>query len=104
MLVGGGQGKRILREAFHGDLPEEIFGRRKQGFAVPIGAWFRGDLRGPLTELLGAADSFAKAYFAPGPVERLLAEHQGGGRDHTHRLFSLLMLELWWREAGATVE
>lgn len=34
-----GSGKYILKEAFRGMLPEEIFTRSKQGFEVPLNAW-----------------------------------------------------------------
>ncbi len=43
-LLKGGP-KRMLREAFADDLPAWVFKRKKMGFAVPIGAWVRGDLR-----------------------------------------------------------
>ena len=33
-------------------------------------------------------------------VERIWREHQSGAKDHRHRLWSLLMLELWFRECA----
>ena len=93
-LLRGGP-KRMLREAFSTDLPEWVFRRRKMGFAVPIGDWFRGELREMLHDHLFAADSFASGHFAPWVVERLVSEHSAG-RDHSQRLYALLMLELWW--------
>ena len=37
-------------------------------------------------------------------IARLWREHRSGRRDHRHRLWSLVMLELWFREFldGAT--
>jgi len=99
--MGAGRAKLMLKLAFHGELPEEIGRRRKQGFAVPIGEWFRGNLRAPLHDFLTSSDSFSQAHLHHPTIDRLLAEHQSGQRDHTHRLFSLLMLEIWWRQAGA---
>ena len=104
MLIRGGKGKWILRQAFWDVLPREILVRGKKGFAVPMGAWFRGDLRGAVEGLLRASGSFSRQYFDGPMVERMLAEHQSRRRDHTHRLFTLLMLEVWWREAGAVLE
>ena len=76
------------------------------GFGVPMGDWFRGPLRQELTDALFAADSFTTLHLTKQVAERLVAEHVSGRRDHTHRLFSLLMLELWWRGPGkgATLE
>ncbi|MEA2735811.1 MAG: hypothetical protein QOE14_2262, partial [Humisphaera sp.] len=89
--------KLILRDAFQNDLPPAVFKRRKMGFAVPIGEWFRGELRALLHDSLSAADSFAAAHFDRTTVFRLLAEHDTKQADHSQRLYALLMLELWWR-------
>jgi len=94
------QRKRLLKEAFAGDLPPFVFRRKKMGFAVPIGRWFRGSLRSLLHDALMASDSFASSHFKMSEVERLIAEHQRG-RDQSQRLYALLMLELWWRSAHA---
>jgi asparagine synthase (glutamine-hydrolysing) len=103
-LMAGGVGKRVLREAFRAELPQRVFGRGKQGFGVPIGAWFRGNLRAAVTELLVGSGSFARQHLRPAVVERLLMEHQMRQRDHTHRLFALVMLEIFWREFSPSLE
>jgi asparagine synthase (glutamine-hydrolysing) len=95
-LLKGGP-KRMLREAFAGELPEFVFRRRKMGFAVPIGEWFRSSLRGMLHDHLFAADSFAAGHFNVDVVRRLVREHEEERVDHSQRLYALLMLELWWR-------
>lgn len=95
-LLGGGA-KRMLREAFAADLPAWVFRRKKMGFAVPIGQWFRGELREMLHDHLFAKNSFASEHFAPWIIERLVNEHERGRADHFQRLYALLMLELWWK-------
>ncbi len=95
-LLKGGP-KRMLREAFAKDLPDFVFKRAKMGFAVPIGEWFRGELRPMLRENLFASDSFGKQHFNMKVVERLVDEHETQRVDHSQRLYALLMLELWWR-------
>ncbi len=94
-LLKGGP-KRMLREAFADDLPAWVFKRKKMGFAVPIGEWFRGELRGMLRDSLFAADSFASGNFNKAVVQRLVDEHEQERVDHSQRLYALLMLELWW--------
>jgi asparagine synthase (glutamine-hydrolysing) len=95
-LIKGG-GKRLLREAFARDLPKQVFRRKKMGFAVPIGEWFRKDLAGFLRSHLFADDSFAKDHLDLTVVRRILEEHDTHRADHSQRLYALLMLELWWR-------
>jgi asparagine synthase (glutamine-hydrolysing) len=90
----GREGKVALRRAFAPDLPAEVAGRGKSGFGVPLGRWFRSDLRDTAQDLL----SGDRGWFRPGTVRRLLDEHESGRADHGHRLWCLLMLELWVRE------
>lgn len=94
-LLKGGP-KRMLREAFAQDLPAWVFQRKKMGFAVPVGEWFRGELRPMLRDNLFAAGSFASGHFNMQVVERLVEEHERRRIDHSQRLYALLMLELWW--------
>jgi asparagine synthase (glutamine-hydrolysing) len=67
------------------------------GFAVPIGDWFRGELKPMLHDHLFAEDSFASDSFDMKAVRDLVDEHMAATVDHTQRLYALLMLELWWR-------
>jgi asparagine synthase (glutamine-hydrolysing) len=95
-LLRGGP-KRMLREAFADALPDFVFKRKKMGFALPIGEWFRGSLRSMLRDHLFATDSFAKQHFDMRVVERLVEEHEQQRIDHSQRLYALLMLEMWWK-------
>jgi asparagine synthase (glutamine-hydrolysing) len=99
-----GIGKIALRNSFTEELPPEIQGRPKKGFGVPIGEWLKGDLRAALTDILFAIDSLTSTHLNKPAIERLVNEHLAGQRDHTHRLFALLMLELWRREFSPTIE
>jgi asparagine synthase (glutamine-hydrolysing) len=87
----GLHGKRLLREAFGDRLGAGIWKRRKQGFAVPVGAWFRGPVGDELRRL-AAVD--------PGPLQRrgleqLLDLHRSGRRDLGHVLWTLYVYLLW---------
>ena len=93
LKVRGREGKVALRRAFADDLPPTVAGRGKTGFGVPLGRWFREDLRELAHDLL-----LNERWFRRATVERLLDEHESGRRDHGHRLWCLLMLELWMRE------
>ena len=94
-LLKGGP-KRMLREAFAADLPAWVFTRKKMGFAVPVGDWFRGPLRAMLRDTLFSAHAFGRSHFDMAVVRRLVDEHESKRVDHGQRLYALLMLELWW--------
>ena len=93
----GLKGKIALRRAFAAELPERVAARGKTGFGVPLGRWFREDLRELTSDLLLDRRARDRGHFRPAEVKRLLHEHVSGRRDHGHRLWCLLMLELWQR-------
>ncbi len=95
LKLRGGVSKYILKRAFEGKLPREIIYRRKHGFGVPIGKWFRTTLREYLTDTLLSARAKERGLLRAEAVERLVSEHLSGERDHGHVLWTLLMLEAW---------
>jgi asparagine synthase (glutamine-hydrolysing) len=99
----GREGKVALRRAFADELPPPVASRGKTGFAVPLAQWFRGELRPVARELLLGGDARSRGWFRAGALERLLDEHESEQADHGHRLWTLVMLELWQQthvEAG----
>jgi asparagine synthase (glutamine-hydrolysing) len=89
--------KYLLKQAGEGILPPEILHRAKQGFSVPLNYWFRGELRGFLQEVFAAPRLVAEGYFNGETLARFLREHLEGRADHSHRIWALLCLELWYR-------
>ena len=92
----GGRGKVVLKKAVADLLPPEILDRPKHGFGVPLGDWFRGELRGRVEALLLDRPRLAR-WLQPEAVRRLYAEHLSGHGDRGHQLWTLLTLELWLR-------
>jgi asparagine synthase (glutamine-hydrolysing) len=93
-----GRRKHVLKETLRPLLPAGILDRRKQGFGVPLGVWFRGGLTGLFADVLDSPRARQRGYFEPAFVSRLLQEHLAGRRDHTLRLWQLLVFELWHRQ------
>jgi asparagine synthase (glutamine-hydrolysing) len=89
--------KRILKDWAAGLLPPEIMARRKMGFAVPIGQWFRGELREYLRDLLFAPEALSGRIFRPEWLRDLFEGHLSGRANYEAPLWSLLMVELWFR-------
>jgi len=98
LKLHGGNGKRLLKSALRGWLPDEILDRRKMGFGVPLAHWFRNDLRDLPTDVLLDRRSLDRGYFRRSEIERLIKEHREGRADHASRLWVLLQLEYWHRE------
>jgi asparagine synthase (glutamine-hydrolysing) len=98
MKMPGGRLKHLLKELAFSLVPREILDRPKQGFGVPIGHWFRGELRDAFGDILGSPLTRGRGYFDQAFVDRVLAEHLEGKRDHSWRLWQLLVFELWHRQ------
>jgi asparagine synthase (glutamine-hydrolysing) len=93
----GSTTKFILKQAVRDLVPSDIIDRPKKGFGVPLGSWFRNELRELSGDLLLDGRLEARGYFKPGMVERLLTEHWNGVAAWQDQLWSLLMLESWHR-------
>jgi asparagine synthase (glutamine-hydrolysing) len=93
--VRGRSGKYLLKKAFASYLPENVRKHRKQGFGIPVGAWFRGPLHGWAKELLTSQNSPLNEWFDTRAIHTLLEEHRAGRMDHGKRIYALAMLALW---------
>lgn len=89
-----GTTKRIFKRAMRGILPDDVIDRRKQGFAVPLGRWFRGQLGGFLREHLLSQRCRQRGIFNIAYIERLITLHESG-RPLDLQLWTLLSFELW---------
>lgn len=95
MKLRGRSSKYILKKAFRGLLPEKIFRRGKMGFALPIGFWFRDELKDFVKGILFSDSSLKRGYFNQHTVRGMLDDHFKAKRDYTHPIWALLVLELW---------
>jgi len=91
----GEGGKRILRQAMRGLLPQEITEKPKQGFSPPDESWYRGPTMEQIRSLLLDPRTVARGYFRPASVRRVLDEHVAGRHNHRLLIWSLLCFE-WW--------
>ncbi len=85
--------KRVLRKL----LPQENLDRRKMGFGVPIGHWFRGELQPFLRETILSEKALKRGLFKPEAVKQMVELHVRKERDSSHQLWTLMMLELWFQ-------
>jgi asparagine synthase (glutamine-hydrolysing) len=95
MKLGGGVGKRILRQVLYRHLPQELMERPKMGFGVPLGAWLRGPLRDWAEHLLDPVRLAQQGYLRPEPIRALWTAHLRGQAEAHYYLWDVLMFQAW---------
>ena len=98
LKIRGGRRKHVLKEVAATLVPRDTIDRRKQGFGVPLGVWFRGGLRELFADTLLSRASLERGYFQAAFVRRLIDEHVNGRRDHALRLWQLVVFERWHQQ------
>jgi asparagine synthase (glutamine-hydrolysing) len=87
--------KWILRQVLYQYVPKSLIERPKAGFAVPLGEWLRGPLRGWVEDLIDENRLYREGYFNVQFVRELWHAHLTGRRNNQSLLWSLLMFQTW---------
>lgn len=99
MKIRDGETKWALRRLLDRYVPRPLIERPKMGFAVPIGEWLRGPLRGWAEDLLDEGRLRGDGFLHAGAVRALWADHVAGRRNESRMLWSILMLQTWMESA-----
>jgi asparagine synthase (glutamine-hydrolysing) len=91
------QAKYLFKRAYADFLPEAVLTRKKMGFNVPNGVWFRQDLRQLVSRLLLSERARSRGFLNNEFVASILRDHLEGTYQYTMQLFILASLELWFR-------
>jgi asparagine synthase (glutamine-hydrolysing) len=94
LRVTAAESKRLYRRAIRGIVPHFVLTAPKRGFAVPLAQWFRGPLQHRIQALRNPPAALEQ-YLNGRAVERLIAEHSIGRRDHSVLLWRLIVLSYW---------
>jgi asparagine synthase (glutamine-hydrolysing) len=97
LKMKGFQPKYLLKKAAARLVPRDVIYRRKMGFGVPVGKWFRDEMKDFVRGVLLSETSLRRGVIKPQLLTRYVDEHQTAARDHSQRLWTLLMLELWYQ-------
>lgn len=95
-----GRNKDILRKVAERYVPRTLLDRPKRGFAPPIGAWLRQELRTWADDLLSPLRLSRQGILAPEAVATIWAEHRSGVRNWEYKLWGVLMLQSWLDQQG----
>jgi asparagine synthase (glutamine-hydrolysing) len=91
--------KYIYKKVLEGVLPREIlYDRPKLGHSVPMKNWLRSEAKLPawMAEILSDV-ALKRSFFCPSVIPTLIEEHLNKSHNHSHRLWALIVLELWLR-------
>ena len=97
LKVKGGVQKYLPKRLAERYLPHEVIYRPKKGFSLPLKHWLRTDFASLLNRMLPDGNLVKAGWFRRAELQRLIGEHTSGAAEHTHRLWSVLWLELWHR-------
>lgn len=91
--------KHLLRKVLYRYVPRELIERPKQGFAIPLSSWMRGELAPLLDNYLDPGRIRAGGLFDPAMVARTVANFRDGGpgndRLDVQKVWLLLAFEMW---------
>lgn len=97
MKLRGLTTKAVLRYAMKDLLPAEILSRKKMGFPVPIGPWFRGPYQNIVEEFVLSPRARERGIFRREFIDRIIGQHQSGEIKHGERIWSMVNFEIWHR-------
>jgi asparagine synthase (glutamine-hydrolysing) len=89
--------KSLLKKVAARLVPREVIYRPKMGFGVPMGKWFRGEMKDFMRGVLLSEKSLNRGIVRSEHIERYVNEHTDAKYDHSFQLWTLLMLELWFQ-------
>jgi asparagine synthase (glutamine-hydrolysing) len=97
MKLNGSRTKSILRNAVKGLVPDLVLEKPKQGFSIPMKHWLCTSLRPMMLDLLSKDSLNKHGYFDHQVVSNWTQEHLDGRANHSHRLWPLMVFEMWRR-------
>jgi len=95
LKIKGLDTKYLLRKTMAGKLPAEILKRKKSGFNLPLGEWFREDLKDLVNEVLNQESIKTVGFLNWHFIDKLKQEHFSGRRNHDYKLWGLMNLVRW---------
>jgi asparagine synthase (glutamine-hydrolysing) len=94
-----GEGKATLRRAAAAFLPPSVMSRPKQGFSVPLAAWFRGKMGETFEHDVRQGAAFLSGdYLERREIASMLDQHRLGMRDHSRTLWLCWMFEKFMQD------
>jgi len=90
--------KHILKKILYKHVPQHLVDRPKQGFAIPLGAWLRGDLKDLVNDYLNPRRIREAGIFDPDMIEQTTSRFYRGDHHMQNRVWLALAFEMWREE------
>lgn len=94
-----GTSKYLLRQAYQVSLPDDVLRRQKHGFDVPMGAWFRDELKDLFQDMV--VDAPCPSYLMRSEILKMWDAHQKQRGDYGVKLWTILVYFLWLAKQSA---
>ncbi|WP_340620482.1 asparagine synthase (glutamine-hydrolyzing) [Xenorhabdus siamensis] len=95
MKIRKNKGKWVLREVLYRHVPKHLIERPKKGFSIPIGKWLKGPLKEWADTLLDSKRIDNEGFLNSAIINNAWRQHIRGVKDHSFRLWSVLMFQAW---------
>lgn len=90
--------KFILKETFSDILPEKIMKASKRGFGIPIGKWFRGNLKNEFLKVTNQKFIEDQNLFNYEYIQKIFNEHQNKKENRGRELWTLFVFQKWYKK------
>ena len=98
LRIRGMNTKSILKKVAERLMPAEMVHRPKMGFAIPVTHWLRGEWAEKSNDLILGPRTLSRGIFKEEFLRRIMREHQTEHRDNSSMIWSLMVLEMWFRD------
>ena len=90
--------KYALKRSMSGILPDSIIHRGKEGFSIPIKNWMKAELKPMMLDALSEQRIKESGFFDYSSVQSLIQQHLNGTENHSHRLWALMVFQIWYEQ------
>jgi len=98
LKINNGIQKYIIKEILYQYIPEKLFNRPKQGFAIPLESWLHGELKFLINDYLSEKTITECGFVDYMKVKKLIEEFENGKGYLFNRLWVLIVLHKWMKK------
>ncbi len=104
LKLNKGETKYIYKKAVAPLIGEKLAYRKKQMFTVPVGEWFKDELKELCVELLFSQRAVSRNLFNTQFVRNMYTDHCQGVANYTREIRALMAVEIWFRQFGVSTD
>ena len=98
--ISNGRTKYLMKRLLEGKVPDPIINKPKLGLNPPMGIWLKKDLKRFNDDYLSKESITRRGLFNYDFIRKIIDEHETSRRDRSLYIWSLIVLEEWFRQNG----